>query len=191
MPETSSVVHAVSEERGQPHYGGFALAALTLGLFLWPVAFNLGAFEAIFYPDVLGVVAASTIVLLVTFAVPSDIGRRIWLNRLLLAGPLLWMAIALVFSDSIGSAERNPVLAALGLIVLLTSVPFALKTLLQLLVPQATDLGSRRLLVWLILILAIVSALGWIAGTNHRHILLCEDFAGAGDFEPAGCAPGS
>jgi hypothetical protein len=184
-------VRVVSEQAAPVHYGGFTLAAVTLGLFLWPVAFNIGAFEVIFFRDVLGLVAASTIVLLVTFAVPSDVGRRVWIDRLLLAGPVLWVAVALLFHDSLDGAERDRVLAVLGLLVLVTSVPFALKTLIRLLVPQATDLGSRRLLMWLVIILATVSALGWVAGANHRQILLCEDFAIAGEFQPEDCERGS
>jgi hypothetical protein len=70
--------------------GPVAVAAVTLGLITWPVAFNLGAYGEVLYDDVFRVLVASSILAVITLAKPAYPAP--W-NRLVvaaLATPLIW-----------------------------------------------------------------------------------------------------
>ena len=66
-----------------------ALTAVTLGLIIWPLAFNYGAYSAVHYDDVFSMVVASTILFVVTMVNPVYPPPWIWFVRLALAAPLL------------------------------------------------------------------------------------------------------
>ncbi len=59
-----------------------------MGLVVWSVAFNLGAFGVVFFKDVFAVVVTATVALLVSFVVPEVFAGPLWAVRLLLAGSM-------------------------------------------------------------------------------------------------------
>jgi len=77
---------------------------VTVALVVWPIAFNLGAFEHIFYEDVFRFVVAATVGLGVSTHTSPYRGSRRWVTNLALAAPAVWFALATVFTDSAANA---------------------------------------------------------------------------------------
>ncbi len=88
-------------------YGPAAVALLTIALTTWPIAFNFGAYDAVFYQDVFQVVIVSTVGFALAIIQPPYRGPTLWLTRVALAAPLCWMGLAAVLFDSLGAATSD------------------------------------------------------------------------------------
>jgi hypothetical protein len=80
--------------------GAAAIGCVTLALLAFPIAFNLGAYDVVLYPDVFRIIVASFALLCVSFFSPTYTGRRLWFTRVVLAAPALWVAGAVVVLGS-------------------------------------------------------------------------------------------
>ncbi|WP_322779494.1 hypothetical protein [Frankia sp. Cas4] len=182
----------MSVDQHAARYRSFLVAAITLGLITWRVAFNLGAYNTVFYEDVYAVVVASTIAFGASFLAPHEAPRRVRIpavsGRILLAAPAIWTVLALSVTGSLTAAESSPILMALGVIIGATSVPCVLLLLARVVVPSLETLRGRPLAV-LIVMTALVAAAGWLTGRHNDRFMTCNDFKVAGQDQPRNCTP--
>ena len=173
-----------------PRFGPFAVAAVTMALVTWPIAFNLGAYDAVFYQDIFQFVVAATAGLAVTLITSPYRGRTLWLVRLALAAPAAWLALSVIYFDSTMDAAADPVFGVLGLVAAVVSIPTVLTLLMDLFVPELTSLRESRLIVAAVAVIVLIAVAGYAVGANNDAFLTCEDFTLAGSDRPANCAPG-
>ncbi len=166
-----------------------ALAAMTLGLVTWPIAFNLGAYGVVTYDDVFSVVVASTILFAITAINRNH--RPPWNGMILtaLAGPLAWLLSASVLVGSTTEAMERPIFVIALVVVATTSVPITLKLLVDMFTPELAHAESRRLTLSVIGLVALIGVIGFVVGRNNDRYMICEDFVIAGAHEPDNCAP--
>lgn len=170
-------------------YGPAAVALVTIALTTWPIAFNLGAYSAVFYQDVFQVVVVSTVGFVLTIMKSPYQGRTLWVTRVALALPLVWMALAVVLYDSLGTAVSNPVYGSLGLLVAVVSIPTVLKLLIDMFARDLTSAQDSRMLAAGVAVVVLIAVIGFAVGRNNDAFLTCEDFKIAGSDQPANCAP--
>lgn len=168
--------------------GPAAVASVTLALLMFPIAFNLGAYGEVLYPDVFRVLVASFALLLISLRFPTYTPTRMWVTRLVLASPTAWFVVASIVWGSTADAQENPLMAAWLAVTLVISIPVTLRLLIDMFTPQVTAGRDRRLGLWMGGVVVAVVALGFLAGTFNERLMTCDDFAVAGSAEPAGCA---
>ena len=167
--------------------GPLALAAVTLGLLTWPIAFNLGAYGEIFYVNIFQVVVAASILFVITtvnggYGVPWK-----WLIRIALAAPLFWLLAAAFLTGSTSEAMDQPIFVVSLILILLISVPLTLRLFVDMSMPKLAQTGSRRITASLVALVAVLGAIGFIVGREHARFLTCYDFSVAGASEPDNC----
>jgi hypothetical protein len=167
----------------------FTLAAVALGLLVWPIGFNLGAFDAVFFEQVFQIVVVTTVALLAAFVVPRDGTRRRWPVRLVLAGPILWLAVAGLVTDSVADAATDPVLGPLGFVVSIVSIPYGLYLLGAYLAPDTRHVRGIRPVAGLVITVLLIGFAGYYVGRNNHRFLTCQDFKVSGNDLPENCAP--
>ncbi|MFW2382898.1 MAG: hypothetical protein ACN4GZ_14170 [Acidimicrobiales bacterium] len=173
---------------GSGRFGPAAVALLTITLTTWPIAFNLGAYDAVFYQDVFQIIVVSTVGFAVTLIRPPYSGRTLWLTRVALAAPAFWMALAVAFFGSLGDATADPVYGTAGLIVAIVSVPVVIKLLIDMFARDLTEVRDRGLLAVGIAIVVLIAIAGFAVGRNNDAFLTCDDFKVAGSDQPQNCA---
>lgn len=171
-------------------YGPAAVATVTMALTIWPIAFNLGAYHAVFYEDIFQLVVISTVGLAITTFRPNYRGRTLLFVRLSLAAPALWLALSVTLFDSTAEAASDPYFGTIGLIIVAVSIPTVLKLLIDLFTPDLASLRDSHLLGFVIAVVIVVASAGYAVGANNDAFLICDDFKVAGADQPANCAPG-
>ncbi|MGI9585602.1 MAG: hypothetical protein ACR2N7_08435 [Acidimicrobiia bacterium] len=169
-------------------YGPAAAALLTVSLATWPIAFNYGAYGAVFYQDVFQLVVVATVGFVLTVAKPHYRGSRLWFARVALVAPLLWIALAVFLFDSLGAAISNPVYAIAGLMSAIVSVPVVLRLLIDMFARDLTTMSDRNMLATGIAVVVLIATVGFIVGKNNDAFLTCNDVKVAGSDQPANCA---
>ncbi len=169
-------------------YGPAAVALVTIALTTWPIAFNLGAYGAVFYQDVFQVVVVSTVGFALAILRPPYRGRTLWFTRIALAAPLAWLLLAVILFDSLGAATDNPAFGVLGLLIAVVSVPTVLRLLVDMFATDLTTVTDRTMLVAGIAVIVFIAVLGFVVGRNHQAFLTCDDFKIAGSDQPENCA---
>lgn len=168
--------------------GPLALAAITLGLLTWPIAFNLGAYGEIFYTNIFQVVVASAILLVIVVVNDAVDGPRRWIVRSALAAPMVWLLAAGYVVGSTSEALDRPVFAVSLGVILAVSVPLTLRLLVDVAMPELSLAGSRRMTLSIVALVVVLGVIGFAVGRQHPRFMTCSDFAIAGSAEPEGCA---
>lgn len=163
------------------------MAAVTLGLLTWPIAFNLGAYGEIFYTNIFQVVVASSILFVIVVVNDAYPAPWNWLVRLALAAPLLWLLAAGYVAGSTSRALDRPAFVVSLVLILAVSVPLTLRLLVDLSMPELSQAGSRRITASILGLVVVVGAIGFVVGREHPRFLMCSDFAIAGAAEPDDC----
>lgn len=171
-------------------YGPFAIATVTMSLLAWPIAFNFGAYESVFYDDIFQFVVAATAGLAVSLVTPTEQGPRLVAMRVVLAAPVGWLLMSVWLFDSTAEAAVDPLFGAIGLVIIVTSVPAVMKLLIDLFLPEASSIDSARQVLTAGVIVACIAVLGYVVGVNNDAFLVCDDFRIAGSDLPPNCAPG-
>ena len=157
--------------RERPAVGGpLALAAVTLGLLAWPIAFNLGAYGEIFYDNIFQVVVASSILFVITTVNGSYDTPWNWLIRIALAAPLGWLLAAAYLVGSTSEALDRPAFAVALILILLVSVPLTLRLLIDMSMPELTESRSRRVTASVVALVIFVGAIGFVVGRGTPSI---------------------
>ena len=160
-----------------------AVAASSIGW--WP-AFTMGVYGVIFFEQHLALWAAATSAFI---AVEIAGGRRVWrrVSNYTLLLPSLWLL--LVWLLPVTDSTARYVLFWFGVLVTLLGMPALTAFLIRLLIPGAENLPRKHAAV-AIASVAIVMAAAYVVGTQHPHMLSCDDFSISGNFAPANCNPG-
>jgi hypothetical protein len=160
-----------------------AVAASSIGW--WP-AFTMGVYGVIFFEQHLALWAAATGAFI---AVEVAGGRRVWrrVSNYTLLLPSLWLL--LVWLLPVTDSTARYVLFWFGVLVTLLGMPALAAFLIRLLIPGAEDLPRRHAVI-AIASVAIVMAAAYVLGTQHPHMLSCDDFSISGNFAPENCNPG-
>jgi hypothetical protein len=182
--ESSTPSDAIADGNGA---GAAAIGCVTLALLAFPIAFNLGAYDVVLYPDVFRIIVAACALVCVSFFSPTYTGRRLWFTRVVLAAPALWVAGAVVVLGSTADATDDPVFIVWLVGVMVVSVPVTLLMLLDMFSPDLASHRNRQITVLVTVVVIIVALAGYLAGANNDRIMTCADFAIAGSAEPEGC----
>ena len=165
------------------------LAAITVAtsLLVWWPAFTLGVYRAIFFEQLFALWAAATAAFLVAVLL---LGRRAQPAVYSLLLPSVWILLTWLTPADTTSLEHD-VLLWLGALVTLAGLPAMVAIVLVMVVPGAESVTGRRDNVVAIGAVALVVVLSYTLGTQHAHLLTCEDFKISGNDQPAGCTPGN
>lgn len=190
MPDSTTPAPIPTEVDGsRPRSGGpLALTAVTLGLVIWPLAFNFGAYREVHYGDVFSIVVAATILFVVTLVNPVYPSPWIWVVRVALAAPMAWLLTAAWLEGSTSAALDRPGFAVWMVLIVLVSVPITVRLLVDMFMPELTTTGSRKVLWSIVALVLTVGAIGFVVGRENPRFMTCADFAIAGSAEPENCA---
>jgi len=169
--------------------GPVTIAAVTIALLVFPIAFNLGAYRQVLYPDVFRIVVASFVLCGAMFVVPPYDGKQLWFTRIVLASPTAWLVIAVVVAGSTAEATERPIFVGWLLAVIVVSVPITLKMLIDMFSPELSSAHSLRLTVGVVIVVVVVATSGFLIGAHNDRVMTCEDFVIAGSSAPENCSP--
>ncbi|HQR27407.1 MAG TPA: hypothetical protein PLP61_10250 [Nocardioides sp.] len=160
-----------------------SVAASSIGW--WP-AFTLGVYGVIFFEQHLALWAAATSAFI---AVEVSGGRRVLrrVSNYTLLLPSLWLV--LIWLLPVTDSTARYLLFWFGVLVTLLGMPALAAFLVRLLIPGAENLPRRQAAIAIVAV-AIVMAAAYLLGTQHPHMLSCDDFTISGNFAPANCNPG-
>jgi hypothetical protein len=189
MSETTTSAPASEPPLGQRRAGGpLAVTAVTLGLLTWPIAFNLGAFGEIFYDDIFKVVVAATILFVVTLVNPVYPSPWIWIVRVALVAPMLWLITAAWVEGSTSEALDRPLFIVWIVLILIVSIPITLRLLIDMFMPELKNAREPSVLWSIVGLVLVVGLIGFVVGRENPRFLSCTDFSIAGSAEPENCA---
>lgn len=159
-----------------------AVAAAT-GAFA--IAFNFGAFDAVFFDTLLSVWVIATIVLVGSLV--SSLPPRGWLGRLVLLTPTVWVVVAFV-ADPAGQDAIHDVLYIASLIVTLVTLPVIAWVLVVAIRPDFLELPRANRIAVLAAV-GVSAVVGFGMGARNDVFLNCDDFKVSGSDLPANCTP--
>ena len=160
-----------------------AVAASSIGW--WP-AFTMGVYGVIFFEQHLALWAAATSAFVaVEIAGGRRVARRVSNYTLLL--PSLWLL--LVWLLPVTSSTAHYLLFWIGVVITLLGMPALSAFLIRLLIPGAEDLPRRQAVIAIVAVASVMAA-AYLLGTQHPHMLSCDDFSISGNYAPPDCNPG-
>lgn len=148
------------------------------------VAFNLGAFDTVFFDAILAVWVTATIVLIASVISPT-LPPRHWSGRLVLLIPTVWVVLAIISGPERDDAAAR-FLFAISLIVALVALPFIAWILISAINPYFLELPNRQRGAVVLAVLFFV-VVGYLFGARNDVILTCDDFKVSGNDLPANC----
>jgi hypothetical protein len=161
-----------------------AVAGAAIGW--WP-AFTLGVYGVIFFEQHLALWAAATSAFLAAALVRGRPFLRrpaVWAFLL----PSLWLVLVWLLPVA-GDSTLRDVLFWFGAVITLIGMPVLAALIVRLLIPGAAGL-PRRDAVTAAFVVIVVMLVSYLLGTQHPHMLSCEDFAISGNYSPNNCTPG-
>jgi hypothetical protein len=181
--------HESSDRATIGQAGVVAIASVTFSLIAFPIAFNLGAYQAVLYPDIFRAVVASFVLLCVNLRYPTYTRTRVWFTRVWLASPTIWFATATLALGSTDAAMERPVFVVWLVVTIAVSVPLTLKLLIDMFAPEIGRGDRRQHALWVAAIVGTVAVMGYLVGTFNDRIMTCGDFSLAGASQPSDCTP--
>lgn len=162
-----------------------AVAGAAIGW--WP-AFTLGVYHVIFFEQHLALWAAATSAFL---GAGLAGGRQIWKRPAVwtLLLPSFWLLLVWLLPVA-GTSTLREVLFWFGIVVTLVGMPALAAFMVRLLIPEAERLRPKQA-VTAATVVVLVMIVSFGLGTQHPHMLSCEDFSISGNFAPSNCTPGT
>jgi uncharacterized membrane protein len=146
----------------------------------------MGVYGVIFFEQHLALWAAATSAFIaVTIAGGRRVARRVSNYTLLL--PSLWLL--LVWLLPVTSSTGQYMLFWFGVVLTLLGMPALSAFLIRLMIPGVEDLPRRPARIAIVSV-ALVMAAAYVLGTQHPHMLSCDDFSISGNYAPPDCNPG-
>ena len=147
------------------------------------VGFNFGAFDVVFFDQLLTVWVLATVVFFASLV--SGLPPNTWPRRLILLLPSLWLLAAGIDNAlDLGSGERF--VFALTVVVTLIALPFVAWILVSAINTDFAELPSNnKLIVLAALFIALVVGFG--IGARNDFLLTCDDFKISGNDLPPNC----
>ncbi|MFG3016811.1 hypothetical protein ACGFZB_41475 [Streptomyces cinerochromogenes] len=163
---------------------GVATAAAGGTLVVWWPAFTLGAYNAVFFDNVLALWAVATAVLL-SGAMIRKRSAVPWGGWIALTLPSVWIVLAIVAPRTHGF----PYLHYLEVVLTLVGAPMLAWLLTRILLPDYAALRGRERL-GAVGVTLVVGVLAFLLGKFNYVFLTCADFDVSGNNVPAHCASG-
>ncbi|MEU2736369.1 hypothetical protein ABZ656_13315 [Streptomyces sp. NPDC007095] len=161
-----------------------ATAAVGGTLVIWWPAFTLGAYNAVFFDNVLALWAVATAVLLSGFLLHSR-GALPWGGWVALSLPSVWIVLAIVAPRGHGF----PYLHYFEVLLTLLGAPMLTWLLARTLVADYEALPVFQRL-GAVAVTVFVGVLAFLLGKFNYLFITCADFDVSGNNAPAGCAHG-
>ena len=152
----------------------------------WP-AFTLGVYGVIFFEQHLALWAAATSAFLaLILAGGTPVRRHVSTYALLV--PTAWLVLLWLLPVT-NSGPAHFVLFWSGVVITLLGIPALAAFMIRLLIPATEHLSRRQGLMAVGVVLAVMAS-AYLLGTQHPHMLSCDDFRISGNFAPSDCNPG-
>ena len=180
-----------SEEINREHRA-FFVAVIGLAIAIWPIAFNLGAYNTVFYPHLFSILVVSIVILLGDYLVKGVIwqtDRSRIRGRGIMIMPSLWLVSELT-AYYVSAHWLDLSLLIFSALTGLVSMPYIAYVIATNIIPGLEKITDRRLLLKLVFVITVAGGLGFLAGVFHNQILSCDDFKVAGAFVPDNCWDG-
>jgi len=169
----------------QEELRGFFASTLAASLLAWEIAFALGAYRTVFYSRLFQLLVVSTVLLVGVLVLRPAVQVRPWMLAAL-ATPLAWTVFRILAPT--GTPGYWHQVELLLLLLTLVALPLTLWTVGLIVAPELFTLPTRRLRLTAVLIVALISATGYLFGAYNNQVLTCHDFIIAGDDTPSNCA---
>ena len=158
-----------------------AAPSATVGFAL---AFNLGAFDVVFFDSIFAMWVLATTVLVASLISPT-LPPRHWVGRILLLIPSGWLALSWLHDPAAEDEFERFVLGA-GLVVTAIVFPFIAWILISAINPDFLALPNinKGVIVGAVLAFAIA---GYLIGARNDVFLSCQDFKISGNDLPTNC----
>ncbi|MDY6997596.1 MAG: hypothetical protein SW019_13415 [Actinomycetota bacterium] len=111
------------------------------------------------------------------------------MTGLALSAPLAWLLAAVLLNGSTSDALDRPVFAWVAVVIVVVSVPLTLRLLFELFYPELTTPAHRRQKAGVVVLVAVVALVGFLAGHGNDRLMTCSDFVVAGAHAPDNCRP--
>ena len=161
-----------------------AVISVGMAIVVWWPAFTLGAWNVLFFDQLLTLWAASTAAFVFVLFERRPVGRRMFRAFLLLL-PTVWLVLAFI---DFTTTDLFALLATLfALLVVLIASPLTVWVLARIMWPdfgQNSTARQRWLIIGVVVGIGVVS---FLLGLNQEYFLTCEEFAISGNSEPPGC----
>lgn len=147
------------------------------------LAFNLGAFDRIFFDQLLTVWVLATVVLVGSLV--SKLPPQNWAARILLLLPTAWILAAWWAGPT---ARNNVGNAVFGVTIAITliALPLVVWILVSVINPDFAHLPISNRITIIVAVLFFVAA-GYAMGARNDFFLNCDDFKVSGNDLPANC----
>ncbi|WP_189295966.1 hypothetical protein [Streptomyces cinerochromogenes] len=167
-----------------PTLRGMATASAGGTLVIWWPAFTVGAYDAVFFDDMLALWAVATAVLL-SGAVLWRRGVLPWAGALALFLPSVWIVLDMVAPRSQGF----PYLHYFEVVLTMVGAPMLTWLLSRILLPDYAALPALQRL-GAVAVTVVVGLLAFLLGQFNYLFLTCADFDVSGNNVPPHCAQG-
>lgn len=164
-----------------------AAAAVAGAVIGWWPAFTMGVYGVIFFEQHMVLWAAATGAFLAVVAVG---GRQVWRRPAVwaLLLPSFWLVLIWLLPVA-GESTFREVLFWFGVVVTLVGMPALAALMVRLLIPGAEAMQRRQALTAVTVVVMVMLAAYGI-GTQHPHMLSCDDFTISGNYAPDNCTSG-
>lgn len=174
----------------QPTQGRHLLVACVLiALEVWPMGFNLGAYDTVFWSDLFEIWVVSVVTLLAGLYLIQTAATRPPIHGMELAAmllPSLWFV-----SQAIDRVYPHGPLSWLKIVfevmTVIFAVPIVIGVVMRVTMPETLQLRSLRQNAVLIAITLAVFGASYLIGMRNDLLFTCQDFKVSGDEPPANC----
>lgn len=164
----------------------YYLSVTAASLTAWTLMFNLGVYGSVFFRTLFAIWVLCTSVFIATMMLPKHERPLHGLNLIALLVPSLWM-ISFLFVPTLAEAEDS-FQTITNLLTLLTIITMPNLGYAILVIVQGDTLQlPGRMLIAMVVIVLVVSSMGYWVGLNHHLFITCDEFTISGEFAPPTC----
>jgi hypothetical protein len=176
------------DEASAPEIRTFFVSTIGAGLVAWDIAFNFGAFHTVFFARRHQVAVVLFVVVLGTIVLRRQVNVNWWLLGIL-SIPMLWIFFRLAFPVRDAGSPASQIDGVLFILVVML-YPMVFWIVLRLAAPDYFSIPNRRLKVMSVVIVIVITFVGYAIGEQNSRFLSCDEFKVSGNDLPADCADG-
>ncbi|MEM7030200.1 MAG: hypothetical protein AAF629_11585 [Chloroflexota bacterium] len=169
----------------------FVIAAVAVSLGVWDFAFNMGAYNTVFFDRLFRIWVISLAIVLAILVLPAKQRPITGWRLFALASPTLWVILTVIQQMLYKWSRLDDWVFILGGLVVFISLPYNAYVLVSVTQSETLSIRPQRLFYGLVGIAVIVGLLGYFMGAANYYLLSCEDFKLAGYDQPVNCWTGS
>jgi len=161
------------------------LIAVPSASLAFTLAFNLGAFDTIFFDAVFTLWVIATVVLVGSLV--SKLPPQSWQGRFVLFVPSIWVLGAFIVDPAAEDTASQAVFFG-TIVITIVCLPFIAWILISAINPEFLNLpGSNRLAI--IAAVLFFALAGYFVGARNDIFVNCDDFKVSGNDLPSNCLP--